>query len=79
MKWLYLDGHTQTSNTTNGTIALAIYRKQKAKIGLGSVDNIRRLAEAISRSTFPVLVDEVKLNPKVQADLIEAIKHSVQG
>ena len=79
MKWLYLDGHTQTSKTTDGTIALAIHRKQKAKIGLGSVDNIRRLGEAISRSTFPVLIDEVKLNPKIQAELIEAIKHSVQG
>ena len=49
------------------------------KIGLGSVDNIRRLGEAISRSTFPVLIDEVKLNPKIQVELIEAIKHSVQG
>ena len=79
MPWLYLDGHTQTSKTTDGTIALAIYRKQKTKIGLGSVDNIRRLAEAISRSTFPALIDEVKLNPKTQAELVEASKHSVQG
>ncbi len=79
MPWLYLDGHTQTSKTTDGTIALAIYRKQKSKVGLGSVDNIRRLAEAISRSTFPTLIDEVRLNPRIQADLIEAIKHSVQG
>ena len=79
MPWPYLDGHTQTSKTTDGTIALAIYRKQKAKIGLGSVDNIRRLGEAISRTTFPVLIDEVKLNPKTQSELIEAIKHYVQG
>jgi hypothetical protein len=79
MQWPYLDGHTQTSKTTDGTIALAIYGKQKSKVGLGSVDNIRRLAEAISRSTFPVLIDELKLNPKIQADLIEAIKYSVQG
>ncbi len=79
MPWLYLDGHTWTSKTTDGKITLAIYRKQKAKIGLSSVDNTRRFGEAISNSTFPVLVDEVKLNPKIQADLIEAIKHSVQG
>ena len=67
------------SKTTDGTIALAIYRKQRSKVGLGSVDNIRRFGEAISHSTFPVLIDEVKLNPKTQAELIEAIKHSVQG
>ena len=52
MPWPYLDGHTQTSKTTDGTIALAIHRKQKTKVGLGSVDNIRRLAEAISRKYF---------------------------
>jgi hypothetical protein len=79
MPWPYLDGHTQTSKTTDAKIALAIHRKHKSKIGLSSADNVRRLADAISHSTFPILIDEVKLNPKIQAELIEAIKHSTQG
>ena len=60
-------------------VVLAIYRRQKDKVGLSSANNIARLGEAISRDTFPKLIDEVKLDPKIQGDLIEAIKHAVQG
>ncbi len=60
-------------------MVLAIYRRQKDKVGLSSANNIARLGEAISRDTFPKLIDEVKLDPKIQGDLIEAIKHAVQG
>ena len=81
--WLYLDGHTQTSKTTDGTIILAIYRKHKAKatnhVGFASANNIARIGQQISHNTFPVLIDEVILNPEMQADLVEAIKHAVQG
>jgi hypothetical protein len=79
LPWLYLDGHTQTSKTTDGILALAIYRKQKHKRSLASADNVARLGAAISRETFPELIDEVKLDPKMQSNLIEAIKHAVQG
>ena len=79
MPWLYLDGYTKTSKTTDSTVVLAIYRRQKDKVGLSSANNIARLGEAISRDTFPKLIDEVKLDPKIQGDLIEAIKHAVQG
>ena len=79
MPWLYLDGHTQTSKTTDGTLVLAIYRKQKTKLSLASANNVARLGGAISLDTFPRLIDEVKLDPKMQSDLIEAIKHAVQG
>jgi hypothetical protein len=77
--WLYLNGHTKTSKTTDGTIVLSIYRKQKNKLSLASTNNVARLGEAISHDTFPVLIDEVKLDPKIHSDLVEAIKHAVQG
>jgi len=77
--WLYLDGYTETSKTTDGILVLAIYRKQKNKLSLASANNVARLGAAISRETFPKLIDETKLDPKMQSDLIEAIKHAVQG
>lgn len=79
MPWLYLDGYTKTSKTTDGKIVLAIYRRQKDVVGLSSANNIARLGQAISRDTFPKLIDEVKLDPKIQGDLIEAMKHAVLG
>lgn len=80
--WLYLDGHTHTSKTTDGTIILAIYGKHKAKannVGFAHTDNIARLGEQISNNTFPILIDEVKLHPVLQGDMIEAIKHAAQS
>jgi Bifunctional DNA primase/polymerase, N-terminal len=79
MPWIYLDGYTRTSKTTDSEVVLSIYRRQKDKVGLSSANNIARLGEALSRNTFPKLIDEVKLDPKFQSDLIEAIKHAVQG
>ena len=79
MPWLYLDGYTKTSKTTDGKIILAIYRRQKDIVGLSSANNIPRISEAISRDTFPKLIDEVKLDPKIQSELIEAMKHAVHG
>ena len=79
LPWLYLDGYTKTSKTTDGKIALSIYRKQKNKLSLASANNVARLGDAISQDTFPRLIDEVKLDPKIHSDLIEAIKHAVQG
>ncbi len=76
--WLYLDGHTQTSKTTDGEIVLAIHRK-KSKLPFASTNNVARLGKAISHDTFPRLIDEVKLDPKINGELIEAIKHAVQG
>jgi hypothetical protein len=57
----------------------AIYRKQKNKLSLASANNVARLGAAISHETFPKLIDETKLDAKMQSDLIEAIKHAVQG
>jgi hypothetical protein len=83
MPWLYLDGYTKTSKTTDSKITLAIYRKHKAKnthyVGFASANNIARLGQAISRDTFPVLIDEAKLKADEHGDLIEAIKHAVQN
>lgn len=78
MPWLYLHGHTRTSKTTDGKIALAIYRKQ-TKLSLASTNNVARLGKDISHDTFSILIDEVKLDPKIHSDLIEATKHAVQG
>jgi hypothetical protein len=79
MPWLYLHGYTQTSKTTDGRIALAIYRRQTNKLSLASINNVARLGKAISHDTFPILIDEVKLDAKIHSDLIEATKHAVQG
>jgi hypothetical protein len=79
LPWLYLNGHTKTSKTTDGTLVLSIYRKQKNKLSLASADNVARLGAAISHETFPKLIDEARLDPKMQSGLIEAIKHTVQG
>ena len=78
MPWLYLNGYTQTSKTTDGRIALGIYRKH-TKLSLASTNYVARLGKAISHDTFPILIDEVKLDPKIHSDLIEATKHAVQG
>jgi uracil-DNA glycosylase len=79
LPWLYLDGHTQTSKTTDGQIILSIYRRQNSKTPFSSTNNVARLGKAISHDTFPRLIDEVKLDPKNHSELIEAIKHAVQG
>jgi hypothetical protein len=79
MPWVYVDGYTKTSKTTDGLIALSIYRKQKNELSLASANNVARLGDALSHDTFPRLINEVKLDPKIHSDLIEAIKHAVQG
>jgi hypothetical protein len=79
LPWLYLDGHTQTSKTTDGKIALSIYGKQKNKFSLASADNVARFGDGIGQDTFPRLIDEAKLDPKIHGNLIETIKHAVQG
>lgn len=58
---------------------LSIYTKQKNKLSLAIADNVARLGAAISHETFPKLIDEARLDPKMQSGLIEAIKHAVQG
>jgi hypothetical protein len=83
MPWPYLYGWTNTGKTTNGRIALAIWRKHRDKtrhdVGFSSTDNVARFGRAISYNTYPVLINEVQLNDDRQKQLVEALKHAVQS
>ena len=86
MPWLQPYGITKSGKSTLGIIALAVWRKHKNadkkdhQLGFNNIDSVARFGNAISKSTYPVLVNEVGglTNEKFNF-IVEMIKHAVEN
>lgn len=58
--WLYLYGKAKSGKTTMGHIALSLYQKRDDEndISGSHFDTVARVGHGISRSTFPIVVNE---------------------
>lgn len=69
MSWLQPYGITKSGKSTIGIISLAVWRKHKSadkkdhQLGFNNIDSAARFGNAISKSTYPVLVNEVGALP----------------
>jgi hypothetical protein len=83
--WLYLYGCSRTGKTTLGDISCAIqgnYQNEKYKIPFTNVDTVAKLGEALSKSTFPLVINEsggLSDDSKYYKNLIEMIKTAIEG
>ena len=83
--WLYLYGSSRTGKTTLGDISCAIqgnYLDEKYKIPFTNVDTVAKLGEALSKSTFPLVINEsgaLSDDSKYYKNLIEMIKTAIEG
>jgi hypothetical protein len=62
LEWLDLYGYPNASKSTSGRIILAIDGHDKDddyNVNMAHVDTIARLGDTISKTTYPVLVDEM--------------------
>jgi len=78
VQWLYLYGSSYTGKTTLGEIILAIWGlgAESKKTG-ASIDTPARLGHVLSRSTFPVLINEP--GAALREDIVEIIKNAVES
>lgn len=86
MPWLHLYGITSSGKSSLGLIALAVWRKHKNserkdhQLGFNNIDSVARFGNAISKSTYPVLVNEVgALSNEKYYFMVEMIKHAVEN
>ncbi len=85
LPWLQLYGCGQTGKTTLGYIILSIWNLEKRikSIGFNDVDTPARLGQAVSRDTYPILVNEVGAlftnSYGRHTSIAELIKHSVEN
>ncbi|HSF50246.1 MAG TPA: hypothetical protein VLA74_05735 [Nitrososphaeraceae archaeon] len=83
--WLYLYGSSRTGKTTYGDILCAIhgnYQDEKYKIPFTNVDTVAKLGEALSKSTFSLVINEsgaISDDSKYNKNLIEMIKIAIEG
>jgi hypothetical protein len=83
--WLYLYGSSRTGKTTYGDLACAMwgdYQDEKYKIPFTNVDTVAKLGEALSKSTFPLAINEsgaISDDSKYNKNLIEMIKTAIEG
>jgi hypothetical protein len=86
MPWLQPYGITKSGKSTVGIIALAVWRKHKSadkkdyQLGFNNIDSVARFGNAISKSTYPVLANEVgALTNERYYFIVEMIKHAVEN
>jgi Bifunctional DNA primase/polymerase, N-terminal len=86
MPWLQPYGVTKSGKSTLGVIVLAVWRKhtngdkKDHQLGFNNIDSVARLGNAISKSTYPVLVNEIGgLSNERYYVIIEMIKHAVEN
>jgi len=83
--WLYLYGSSRTGKTTLGDISCAIqgnYQNEKYKIPFTNVDTVAKLGEALSKSTFSLVINEsgaLSDDFKYYKNLTEMIKTAIEG
>jgi hypothetical protein len=86
MPWIQPYGITKSGKSTVGIIALAVWRKHKNtdkkdhRLGFNNIDSVARFGNAISKSTYPILVNEAgALTNERNYYLAEMIKHAVEN
>jgi Bifunctional DNA primase/polymerase, N-terminal len=86
LKWQHSYAWSSSSKTTDGVIGLAMWRLDGEKdlntyqLKLSSIDSIARFGNVISRTTYPIMVNEVGgLREKTYNWLVELIKGAVES
>lgn len=82
MRWLYPYGWANTGKSTLGDICCCIwnlYQNKDSILPFTAVDTKARLGEALSKSTYPIVINEVaQLNDENRnKDMVEMIKTAV--
>ncbi len=79
VRWLYLSGFSMTGKTTLGKIMLSLWGLRGTnERGGASVDTVARLGNALSASTFPLLVNEPG-GAFMKPEIVEMIKSAIEG
>jgi hypothetical protein len=80
--WLHLYGNSGTGKTTLGDISCAIwgkYLEKNYKIPYTSLDTAAKFGEVLSKSTYPIIVNEVgALNDDRHRPLVEMFKNAIE-
>lgn len=86
LPWLYLWGFPGTGKTTIGDISCATwghYLDSKYKMPFTNIDTVAKLGEALSKSTFPLVINETMLADDrmyySNKNLLEMLKTSIEG
>jgi hypothetical protein len=80
--WLHFYGHSGTGKTTLGDISCAIWGKyldKNYKIPYTSLDTAPKFGEVLSKSTYPITINEVgALNDDRHRPLVEMFKNAIE-
>ena len=86
MPWIYAYGFPRTGKTTLGDLSCAIwghYQDDNYKIPFTNVDTVAKLGEALSKSTYPLVINEAGFlsdeSRHTNKNLIEMIKTAIEG
>ena len=86
MPWIYTYGFPRTGKTTLGDLSCAIwghYQDDNYKIPFTNVDTVAKLGEALSKSTYPLVINEAGFlldeSRNINRNLIEMIKTAIEG
>jgi hypothetical protein len=81
--WLVLWGASKTLKSNSGRVILAIDRHHNYDSGFiksqGSIDSVARLGETVSKTTFPIVVNEVNLIDDRMRHILEYMKTAVES
>jgi hypothetical protein len=82
LRWLYPYGWTRTGKTTLGNIVLAVWNlmsDSKYKVPFTKVDTEARFGNILSRTTFPLIINEVSsLGDEKRRSLLEMFKNATE-
>ena len=83
IEWIHLHGSSSSGKTMLGLLALAIWnlhRNSNHSISYTKIDTVAKLGEALSKSTFPIIVNEVGSlsEDRYQSRIIEMIKAAIE-
>lgn len=81
LKWLHFWGFTNASKSSTGKIILAIdghHNDSRYVLNISNIDTIARLGEAIGKTTFPKLVDEVAFGETLKF-MINQLKSAIEN
>ncbi len=83
LKWIALWGFTKATKSSSGLIPLAFDGHHHPDSGFikgqGSIDSVPRLGELISRTTFPIVVNEANLIDERMKHVIEYMKTAIDS
>jgi len=82
LKLLHLYGFANSTKSNTGKIILALDGHQndsKFAMQFSRIDTLARLGEAVSKSTFPILVDEVNLSDEKNSWLVNNLKSIIEN